>query len=114
MAMWRALAHNTLFMMMEMWQKFLYKAGISGVILTDLSKAFNGILHDLLIAKLAAHGFNYQSLRIMERVFFPIDSKEQKLRMPLVITLKLYMDFRKGQFWVPYVSITISVTYCLI
>ena len=35
------------------------------------------------------------------RVFFPIDSKEQKLIMPLVFTLKLYMEFHKGQFWVP-------------
>ena len=32
----------------------------------DLSKAFDCILHDLLIAKLAAHGFDYQSLKIME------------------------------------------------
>ena len=37
-----------------------------GAILTDLSKAFDSILHDLLIAKLAAYGFDHQSLRIME------------------------------------------------
>ena len=42
------------------------KGGISGAILTDLSKAFDCILHDRLIAKLAAYGFDYQSLRIME------------------------------------------------
>ena len=45
------------------------------------------------------------------RVFFPIDSKEQKLIMPLVVTLKLYMEFHKGQFWVPYFSIFISATF---
>ena len=42
------------------------KGGISGAILTDLSKAFDCILHDLLTAKLAAYGFDYPSLGIME------------------------------------------------
>ena len=46
--------------------KMLDKGGIGGAILTDLSKAFGCILHDLLMAKLAAYGFDYQSLRIME------------------------------------------------
>ena len=32
------------------------------------------------------------------RDFFPKDSKEQKLIMPLVVSLKLYMEFHKGQF----------------
>ena len=42
------------------------QGGISGAISTDLSEAFDCILHDLLIAKLAAYGFDYQSLRIIE------------------------------------------------
>ena len=52
--------------MTEKWRKCLDKGHISGVILTDLSEAFDRILHDFLIAKLAAYGFDYQSLRIME------------------------------------------------
>ena len=46
--------------------KMFGQRGISGAILTYLSKAFDCILHELVIAKLAAYGFDYQSLRIME------------------------------------------------
>ena len=30
--------------------------------------------------------------------------------MPLVFTLKPYMEFHRGQFWAPYFSIYISMT----
>ena len=52
--------------MTERWRKYLDKGGISGAILTDFSKAFDCILHDLLMDELAAYGFYYQFLRIME------------------------------------------------
>ena len=40
-------------------------------------------------------------------IFFPIDIKEQKLIMPLFITLKLYLEFQKAQLW----SLTFQYLY---
>ena len=39
--------------------------GCAGALLTDLSKAFDCISHDLLIAKLAAYGFHFNALRLL-------------------------------------------------
>ena len=59
-------AQHCLLVMIEKWRQCLDKGGISGALLTDLSKAFGCILHDLLIAKLAAYGFDYNSLQLIQ------------------------------------------------
>ena len=60
------ITEHCLLVMTVKWRGRLDKWGISGVTLTDLSKAFGGILGNLLITKLAAYGFDYQSLRLIE------------------------------------------------
>ena len=39
---------------------------MSGALITDLSKAFHCIIHDLLNAKLAAYGFDYNSQLMLQ------------------------------------------------
>ena len=60
--------HSTeqcLVIMLEEWKKALDKKGNAGAILTDLSKAFDSLNHELLIAKLSAYGFDNESLEFI-------------------------------------------------
>ena len=53
---------HSLIVMLEKWRKALDNRKIAGALLTDLSKAFDCLNHDLMIAKLHAYGFDYSSL----------------------------------------------------
>ena len=59
-------AHSTqhaLFKLLQAWQKELDNSGFIGTILMDLSKAYDCLPHDLLIAKLWAYDLDRFSLR---------------------------------------------------
>ena len=51
--------------MIEMWKKALDEQKVAGAVLTDLSKAFDCLPHDLLIAKLHAYGFKKSALNFI-------------------------------------------------
>ena len=46
------------------------KGKVFGVLLTDLSKAFDCLLNELIIAKLNAYGFNLPTLKLMHSYRF--------------------------------------------
>ena len=55
-------AQYALIAMIEKWKKSLDNKGIAGAIMMDLSKAFDTINHELLVAKLGAYGFDESAL----------------------------------------------------
>ena len=56
---------HALLTLVENWRKSLDNKGFGGAILMDLSKAFDTLNHDLLIAKLHAHGFQHDALKLL-------------------------------------------------
>ena len=56
---------HCLLAMIEKLGKSLDSGGASAALLTDLSKAFDCLLHDLLIAKLHAYGIKKGSLNLL-------------------------------------------------
>ena len=69
---------HSLFNLILKWQKCLDNKGIIGTILMDLSKAYDCIPYDLLLAKLSAYGFSLQSLRFMETY---LKSRKQRIKL---------------------------------
>ena len=51
--------------MIEKWRHTLDKSGSAGAVLTDLSKAFDCLHHELMIAKLNCYGMEVNSLRLI-------------------------------------------------
>ena len=85
---------HCLLIMTEKWRQCLDKGGISGALLTDLSKAFDCLLHDLLIAKLAAYGFGYDSLVFIQS-YRSERQQRTKINTPTTLILTYYMVFHK-------------------
>ena len=54
-----------LIIMIEAWKKAINNKGAVGAILTDLSKAFDCLNHNILIAKLEAYGFGNAALKFI-------------------------------------------------
>ena len=68
---------QVLIRLIEEWKNKLDKNYVVGAVLMDLSKAFDCIPHDLIIAKLSAYGFDQSSL---EFILSYLTDREQSTR----------------------------------
>ena len=59
-------AQHCLLLMIDKWKKAVDNNKVFGAILTDLSKAFDCICHDLLVAKLHAYGLSLPALKMIQ------------------------------------------------
>ena len=64
--------------MMEKWKRSVNEGKVFGALLTNLSKAFDCLDHDLLIAKLNAYGFSLPALRPINDY---LSSRRQRTRI---------------------------------
>ena len=92
--------HSTeqcLLTMLEIWKKAADEKRFAGAILTDLSKAFDCLNHDLLLAKLNAYGFDLSALKFISSYL-----KDRKQRTKVGSS---YSSWRDITFGVPQGSI---------
>ena len=74
--------------LLEDWRKHLDNKQVVGVIACDLSKAFDTLPHDLLIAKLEAYGFGYRSLSF---ILDYLSDRKQRCKIGSSYSLWLYV-----------------------
>ena len=74
-----------------------------GVLLTDLSKAFDCLSHELIIAKLNAYGFSLSALKLMQSY---VEERKQRTKIN-----QAYNSWEKILFGVPHGSILGAILF---
>ena len=71
-------AQQALVRLLEKFKISLDEGGKAGAVLMDLSKAFDCIRHDLLIAKLHAYGFSHEALTLINNY---LTNRQQRVKL---------------------------------
>ena len=98
-----------LLMILEKWKNAVDKGKCFGTLLTDLSKAFDCLSHELIIAKLNAYGFDLPAIKPIQSY---LSNRKQRLNlMPRVAHgKKFYLEYHKDLFSVLYYLTFFCVT----
>ena len=83
--------------MLEKWKLSVDKGKTFGVLLTDLSKAFDCLSHELIIAKLNAYGFSLSALKLMQSY---LSERKQRTKIN-----QAYSSWEEIPFGIPQGSI---------
>ena len=90
-------AQHCLISLIEKWKKSIDNGGAFGALMTDLSKAFDCLSHELLIAKLEAYGFDEKSLKL---IYNYLSNRKQRVKIN-----NSYSSWREILYGVPQGSI---------
>ena len=88
---------HCLTVMLDRWKKAIDSGKLAGALLTDLSKAFDCLNHELLIAKLEAYEFDQSSLNY---IFSYLSNRKQRTKVN-----NSFSEWRNILFGVPHGSI---------
>ena len=94
---------HALLNLLKNWQKTLDKSGVIGTVLMDLSKAYDCLPHDLLIAKLAAYSFEDSATSLISDY---LSKRYQRVKVGSVFSS--YLEILRG---VPQGSILGSILF---
>ena len=83
--------------MLEKWKRSVDNSKMFGALLTNLSKAFDCLDHELLIAKLNAHGFSLTALKLVHNY---LSNREQRTKIKSSYSSLLEIIIGVPQGWI--------------
>ena len=96
-------AQHSLLSMLDKWKLAVDHKKVLGALLKDLSKAFDCLLHDLLLAKLNAYGFSMADFRLIQHY---LSNRKQKAKINAE-----YSSWEEILFGVPQGSILVPLLF---
>ena len=82
---------HALLNLLKNWQKCLDKSGVVGTVLMNLSKAYDCLPHDLLLAKLSAYGFDSSAITLIANY---LSNRYQRVKIGS--TFSSYLEILRG------------------